>query len=83
MLVPTIVLRENARVKLSFSLAVIVWTLVAGALVLAGIAAYVKWFLTGYTDIVEGYDGSLAWYLGDTGILVTIVNPSEGSMYTL
>ena len=78
MLVPTIALRENTRVKLSFFLAVIVWTLVAGGLVLAGIAAYVKWFLTGYTDIVEGYDGSLACYLGVTGILVTIVNTLGG-----
>ena len=78
MLVPTIGLRENTRMKLSFFLAVIVWTLVAGGLVLAGIAAYVKWFLTGYTDIVEGYDGSLACYLGVTGILVTIVNTLGG-----
>ena len=76
MLVPTIALRENTRMKLSFFLAVIVWTLVAGGLILAGIAAYVKWFLTGYTDIVEGYDGSL----GLTGITVTIVN-SLGGVY--
>ena len=77
-------LTEAARARISLILTVILWICVSAGLVLAGMAAYIKYSLSVYTEIVENYDGtSLPVYLGVTGIIVAISHSLGGVVLLL